>query len=245
MIRLIQEQDVTKLTAMIKLISFDLDNTLWNNQSVMKRCIPKVNSWISSNVPNADTVSTERVGQIRSELIQSYPEHAHRVTWLRLTTYQRWFEEAGLAPNESKLWAQQAFDVFWRERIEVTPFVEVKPALERLQGRVKLVALSNGNSSLAHAGLAQYFDGALFADALPAAKPNPIGLETAMSMFSVTPQQTLHVGDSYQDDIAMAVEAGAHALWLNDSDAPPPVGWHAQSVAEMFAMIEDMLALDL
>jgi len=245
MIRPIQEHDVVKRYPMIKLISFDLDNTLWNNQSVMKRCIPKVNDWIRSNVPNTDNVSTERVGQIRSEIIEEFPQHAHRVTWLRVTTYQRWFQEAGLAPNESKLWAQQAFDVFWRERIEVTPFIEVKPALEKLSGRVKLVALSNGNSSLAHAGLAQYFDGALFADALPAAKPNPVGLQTAMAMFGVTPEQTLHVGDSYKDDIAMAVEAGAHALWLDEGDTPPPIGWHAQSVAEMFEMIEQMLALDL
>jgi putative hydrolase of the HAD superfamily len=229
---------------MIKLISFDLDNTLWNNQSVMKRCIPTVNSWIEENVPQSTKVPSERVGQIRSELMQAHPEHAHKVSWLRLTTYQRWFAEAGLAPNESKLAAQAAFDVFWRARIEVTPFPEVKPALEKLVGRVKLAALSNGNSSLAHAGLAQYFDAALFADALPKAKPSPIGLQTAMAMFDAKPEETLHVGDSYSDDIEMAINAGAHALWLNEGDTPPPVGWHAQTVTEMFEMIEQMLAMN-
>ncbi len=227
--------------SMIKLISFDLDNTLWNNASVMKRCIPKVNQWISEQIPESLSVSTERVGQIRSELINANPKQAHKVTWLRLATYQQWFREAGLSPDSADLAAQQAFDVFWRDRINVKLFDGVRARLEALSKRATLVAITNGNSSLAHAGIADYFSASFFADHMPAAKPDPIALRTAMKLFDVSPEQTLHVGDSYSDDIEMAINVGANALWLNEGDMPPPMGWHAQTPNEMFDLIDEML----
>lgn len=227
---------------MIKLITFDLDNTLWNNHIVMQRCIPKVNSWIADQVPESVNVTTERVGQIRSELIDSAPQHAHRVSWLRLHTYINWFTEAGLSPASAKLAAEQAFDVFWRDRINVQPFDGVAQRLQQLSEKTTLAVITNGNSSLAHAGLAQYFSASFFADHMPAAKPDPVALVTAMAMFNARPEQTLHVGDSYTDDIEMAINVGANALWLNEGDMPPPLGWHAKDPDEMFDMIDAMLA---
>ena len=54
--------------------------------------------------------------------------------------------------SDAQSHADEAFEVFYRERNRVTLYADVKDALERLRRRYRLFALSNGNADLSAAG---------------------------------------------------------------------------------------------
>src|SRR5207247_616861 len=61
--------------------------------------------------------------------------------------------------------ADDAFEIFLRERNRVEFYADVRPALERLRAKYRIFALSNGNADLDRCGIADLFDGHVTASA--------------------------------------------------------------------------------
>jgi phosphoglycolate phosphatase len=86
----------------------------------------------------------------------------------------------------------------------------VRPTLERLRGR-ELTVLTNkpegfSRKMLAGLGIANYFSRVYGGDSFEKKKPDPVGVFRLMEEASVTPRETLVVGDSDTD-----VQAGRNA----------------------------------
>jgi putative hydrolase of the HAD superfamily len=93
----------------------------------------------------------------------------------------------------------------------------VKPALERLARRYRLIAVSNGNAEVARIGLGEYFAGSVSARLHGVAKPDPSIFHAACAVARAAPHQVLHLGD----DLALDVDGALPRAFTRAGSAAP------------------------
>lgn len=204
----------------IRLITFDLDDTLWQAAPIIQGAEIALRDWLILNAPKLGNFSIEVLGNIRQQLLESEPALRHRISELRCRILLRALTAAGYPAAEAQDMAEQAFAVFLQARhaIELAP--EILPMLENLANRYTLGVITNGNADIRRLGLADYFRFALCAEELGIGKPDPRPFRTALDRAGVKAAQAVHVGDHYQDDIAGAQGAGLRAIWFNPAGVP-------------------------
>ncbi|MBE2894887.1 HAD-IA family hydrolase [Spirabiliibacterium falconis] len=198
--------------APIKIISFDLDDTLYDNQPVMvdaehaflmmlqqKSELAQLNenywakwkNWIASRNP----LVCEDVVQWRVATIQAMLHH-HGIS--------------GVRGQQILLDCMTEF-VHWRHKVKAS--AEIVAILDRLAVRFPLAAISNGNL-VPHQINLPHFSLYLRGGQHGRAKPHADLFRQTATYFAVQPYEILHVGDSLITDVAGAINAGCQAAWL-------------------------------
>ena len=204
--------DPVKFPSGIKLITLDLDDTLWPCMPVIKRAEKAVLDWLCQYAPDlAHQHSVESLREHRQLIARQNPQIAYNLTLTRKISLQQLL----LKFNYESDLAETAITVFREARNKVEPFADVMPALDQLGTRYKLIAITNGNVQISKTPLAGYFRHTLTAENVGAAKPDPAIFTEAMRIAGVTPDETLHVGDDPETDIEAARQAGLHSIWIN------------------------------
>jgi putative hydrolase of the HAD superfamily len=182
--------------------------------------------------------SLESMRDVRARMALEHPAMRHDFTWLRLESLRHHAREAGYAESM----AQEAFEVFYRARNEVTLYEDVLPALERLQRRFRLLAVSNGNADLAAIGLARYFEHALAAREAGMLKPDPRIFDLLLQRAGLGTDEVVHVGDDVVADVEGARRAGVTPVWLNRSgrawSAPGAPPLTVSTLHELVALLD-------
>lgn len=224
----------------IRVISLDLDDTLWAIGPVIARAEATLWSWYAEHYPRiGDHWDTEAVNRLRAEVVAEHAHMSHDLRFLRRTIMARMAIAAGY--DESLV--DDAFAVFDRERNTVELFPDVLPALEQLAADYRLVAVTNGNARLDAIGIDHLFDGSIAAAEVGAAKPDARIFSAVCERHDVTPDQVLHVGDHPELDVLGAQKVGFRTAWMNRSAAdwpgslPPPDAQvsHLQELADWLA----------
>lgn len=227
---------------MIKLITFDLDDTLWDVAPTLDSAEAALRDWLARHAARLEGVPTEHLWTIRSRLLSAEPELKHRISELRRRVLFTALREAGYAEAEARDMAEQAFQTFLAARHEVQIFPEVQPTLEILANRYTLGVLTNGNADIRRLGLADYFRFALCAEELGVGKPDPHPFREALRRGGVPAEQTVHVGDHPNDDIRGAQGAGLRAIWFNPAGKPWPHEGHPDAEIRSLAELPALLA---
>lgn len=226
----------------LRLITFDLDDTLWDVAPVMHGAEASLRDWLAVQAPRLGPVPVEHLWAIRKRLLGAEPMLKHRLSELRRRILFHALTDAGYAEAESHELAEQGFQVFLAARHQVELFPEVHPTLERLALRFSLGVITNGNADVHRLGLADYFQFALCAEELGIGKPDPHPFQTALQRAGVTAAQAVHIGDHPSDDIAGARAAGMRAIWFNpqgkawEGDGLPDA--QISSLAELPTLLE-------
>ena len=211
----------------IKLITFDLDDTLWDTAPVIASAEVVLRDWLEANAPTLGGVPVEHLYAIRERLVQAEPGLRHRISALRRRVLFHALEEAGYSQRQAQALANEGFEVFLHARHQVEVFPEVQPVLEILRHQYLLGVVTNGNADVGRLGLADYFKFALCAEDLGIGKPDPAPFLEALRRADVDAGAAVHVGDHPGDDIAGAQRAGLRAVWFNPqgktwtTDTPP------------------------
>jgi putative hydrolase of the HAD superfamily len=97
---------------------------------------------------------------------------------------------------------------------------DVLPTLAALRAKgVRLVVVSNWDSTLPglleRLALASSFDAILVSAVFGASKPSPRLFQEALRLAGVAPEEAVHVGDSFDDDVVGARGAGIRAFLLD------------------------------
>ncbi|GAB6930152.1 HAD family hydrolase [Paenibacillus sp. JCM 10914] len=108
------------------------------------------------------------------------------------------------------------------------PYVyeETFEVLGELQGKVKLLLLTNGSPDLQQEKLdgvpelAPYFDQIVISGSFGKGKPDVTIFEHALNLLEVPADQALMVGDKLTTDIKGGNAAGLHTVWINRVDRP-------------------------
>jgi putative hydrolase of the HAD superfamily len=195
-----------------RLISFDLDDTLWDIGAVVSHAERRLHAWFAAHHPAvAAHWSVADLQRLRQEAEARHPELAGDMQALRKASLRRALVEAGADAGL----VDPAFEVFWAARHEVVLHADVLPALETLRRRCRLVAITNGNAELERTPVGRYFEFTLTAAGVGHAKPAPEIFHRACARAGVAPADALHVGDDPHYDVEGALGAGLRAVWLN------------------------------
>ncbi len=196
----------------VRLICFDLDDTLWPCHPVIHAAEAECYAWLAREAPrltarhSADQLRTHRL-----ELGRSQPEIAHDLTEVRRRSLAILLEAEGYDRDL----ARQANAVFRAARNRVTPYAEVPGALARLRRHYTLVSVTNGNSQIERTPLHASFDHSLTAAEVGAAKPDPAIFHAASRRSGIPLGGFLHVGDDPVRDVQAARDLGLTTVWMN------------------------------
>jgi putative hydrolase of the HAD superfamily len=196
----------------VRLICFDLDDTLWPCRPVIEEAEQVCYAWLEAEAPRL--TSRYSLDQLRAHRLQvgrRQPHIAHDMTEVRRHSLAQLLNQTGYA----EALAQQASDVFRQARNRVTPYEDVKDALARLSHHFTLVSVTNGNSQIEHTPLADSFDHSLSAAEVGAAKPDPAMFHAASARSGIPLSSFLHVGDDPLRDVQAARNLDVKAVWVN------------------------------
>ena len=207
----------------IKLITFDLDDTLWDTAPVIVSAEATLRQWLTDHAPNLGGVPVEHLWAIRERVLSQEPGLKHRISALRRKVLFHALEEAGYDQAQASALADQSFEVFLHARHQLQIFPEVQPTLEALANHYTLGVVTNGNADVRRLGLADYFKFALCAEDIGIGKPDSRLFHEALQRGGVSADNTVHIGDHPGDDIAGAQQAGLRAIWFN----PTGKAWEA------------------
>lgn len=213
---------------MIKLITFDLDDTLWHTAPAIVSAEAILRDWLTENAPKLGPVPVEHLWEIRARLVDADPTFKHRISALRRRVLFHALEDAGYSAGEAQELADKGFEVFLNGRHQVEIFPEVHPTLEILARTFTLGVITNGNADVRRLGLADYFAFALCAEELGIGKPDPAPFLEALRRGNVDAGAAVHIGDHPGDDIAGAQQAGMRAIWYNPTGKP----WEAEKLPD-------------
>ena len=204
----------------VQAVIFDLDDTLWEVGPVIVRAEHAMLGFLAGRYPRVlERHTLDSMRDVRARMALEHPAMRHDFTWLRLESLRCHAREAGYPETM----AQEAFAVFYRARNEVTLYEDALPALERLHGRFRLFAISNGNADLDAIGLARFFEHSLAAREAGVLKPDPRIFVLLLERAGLPPQNVVHVGDDAVADVEGARRAGVTPVWLDRAGE----GWHA------------------
>jgi putative hydrolase of the HAD superfamily len=212
----------------IRVITFDLDNTLWDVEPALLRAEEKQQNWLMAHRPGSvESMSHEALFEFKKSVWKRHPNLAHNVTEMRIQTLFELQTQAGYAETEAREGAKQAFQEFLQERHKVELYEEALGVLEKLARDYTLGALTNGNADIYKTDAAEYFDFAFLAEEVGASKPQPDMFHAALEYAGVSPEQVVHVGDDPDHDIRGAREVGMHTVWMNPRGLEWPAGERA------------------
>lgn len=201
---------------MIKVISFDLDDTLWAVQPVIDEANRRLYAWYQEHAPLfSERFSLADFAQLQEQAHEHYPHHAYSVTRVRQNMIRLGLSQAGYQGEELTRLCDESFEVFLAARNEVSFFDHALTMIAALHPDYQLGALSNGNADIDRVGLDRYFDFAIHADHIGIGKPDKRMFQAMLDLTGTQPEEVLHVGDSLDHDIAGAIDAGIHSLWVN------------------------------
>lgn len=200
----------------IKLITFDLDNTLWHTDPVIIRAEQVQWHWIEKLSPTVhDYFTPELLQKLKVKVAMQRPELRHKLSQLRLEFLKQVFSTCGESTAQAELFAQRAFDEFLQVRNQVELFPGALALLEALQQDYQVIALSNGNSDLSKIGLGHLFKAHFHAENVDRPKPNHDMFLAALEHARVDASESLHIGDHPQQDIEAAKQLGFKTVWAN------------------------------
>jgi len=212
----------------ISVITFDLDNTLWDVEPALIRAEQAQQDWLLQHRPGAtEAYDHQGLWEFKKSVWRRHPHLLHHVSQMRIQMLYELQVAAGYAEEESRSGAQLAFAAFLLERHKVALYEEALEILELLSRNYTLGALTNGNADIYKTDAAEYFDFAFLAEDIGASKPHPDMFHAALQQAAVGAEQIIHVGDNPEHDIQGAQAVGMHTVWMNSRQAEWPGGERA------------------
>ncbi len=207
----------------IKLITFDLDNTLWHTDPVIVRAEQTLWSWIQTQYPHvAEQFTLDSLQALKAEVANQQPQLRHKLSQLRLAFLSQLFQRCGYTQKEAEILAQQGFVEFIKARNDVELFPEALNMLQILQQDYQIIALSNGNADLKAIGIDHFFEAHFHAENVPQPKPHKDMFIAALQHTGVSVEECIHIGDHPEQDIHAAKRLGIHTIWANVLNASWP-----------------------
>jgi putative hydrolase of the HAD superfamily len=197
----------------VEALSFDLDDTLYENGSVIQRA----EDWLADQLKNT-IVETAHLNhyhwlRYKQRVLRERPELGHDVSACRLAWLELALHECG--SKNAKARSCELLDGFIAVRSDLQVPPESFALLDRLAARYPLIAITNGNVDTTRIGLAPYFTQVLKPIDGVRCKPHADLFKQAQLVLDVAPDAIAHIGDHPVTDVAGALACGYRAIWLN------------------------------
>jgi FMN hydrolase / 5-amino-6-(5-phospho-D-ribitylamino)uracil phosphatase len=226
----------------IRVISFDADQTLWDFRGVMQRALARTVEEICRRYPQIEIDAAE-LQEIRHAVAEGYRGRPHSLGVVREESFRVALERHGVDPAEAALVATDLLEHYMTIRFsEIELYDDVRPALAGLRNRYRLALISNGNTDPDRSGLPNMFDAVVLGPDHGIEKPNPLAFQIVSGQLAVATTEMVHVGDD-ADDVIGANGVGAVSVLLDrgDRDLDPELreaaGFVIKSLSELPAVL--------
>ncbi len=200
----------------IRAISFDLDDTLYDNRPVIEHA----EQWMVAHMRDRylETAMFDRSWwhRLKLELQREQPALRDDVSLCRQLLLQRGLMEGGMAEAAAQQEAAAVFAQFLEVRSQIAVPDTTRRVLAALAEKYPLVVITNGNVLLERLGLDGQFQHVLKAGGGFRMKPAPDLFADMAQRLGLPHSQILHVGDDVTTDVAGAIHNGYRSAWLND-----------------------------
>lgn len=203
----------------IKAISFDLDDTLYDNRPIIAAAEGTLLEWLAKEYPRSGNWQAADWRALKRQLLQQRAELTHDTSAARLALLQTGLEMLGYEKNEAKLGAKAGLALFLERRSDFRVSQEVLALLAQLAERFRLVGITNGNVDAGRIGLGEMFEFVLHPGNGIRRKPWGDMFQLAAERLVLPSEALLHVGDHPLTDVEGARKAGCQAAWLNPAFA--------------------------
>ncbi|ELR63234.1 2-haloalkanoic acid dehalogenase [Photobacterium marinum] len=200
----------------LKALTFDLDDTLYDNRPVIHRAEQAMHDWLAEHHPCSHKVERDDWKRLKMELAAEDPMLRHDVTRWRYEVLRVGLMQLGYTRPKAEQAADDGVARVLVVRNQVDVPEETHRVLSALKQKLPLVAITNGNVDAGKIGLGHYFDRVLVAGRDGLAKPEPDMFELAAKALELPASSILHVGDHLVTDVGGAKQNGFQACWYND-----------------------------
>lgn len=201
---------------MIKVISFDLDDTLWDVKPVLIGAEKRSSAFLKEHCPQLfEHFTFAEMNERRIALWKERTDLSHQISRLRIESVKALLMDCGYPEAQARQFSEAAFEEFIAARHEVSLYEGVEDCLQRLQSQHTLVALTNGNADVHKLSIGRYFDFGIKAEDINSSKPAAPHFELTLERYNIDPQEMLHVGDHAEHDVLGAQQLGIRSVWVN------------------------------
>ena len=198
----------------VRALSFDLDDTLYDNLPVIRNAFLALYNYLIEPYPGImDKYDFNAFISAAKTLRKEQPFNAN-LNHLRRLHIQQVLSESGYRMDENSDLIERSFLVFWQARQQVTLYSDTLRVLEKLSEKLPLVAISNGNACIKSIGLNRFFNFSINAAATGKPKPDSSLFLLASEKLGIQPEQLIHIGDDLINDVGGADNAGCRSIWI-------------------------------
>jgi HAD superfamily hydrolase (TIGR01549 family) len=228
---------------MITTLSFDLDDTLWDPRPALMAADKAQWQTLSERYPHLEQRFTRDViFGCRKQLLSDKPAIIGDVTALRLEVMYRLLVELAVDPLEAQEAAEAAFSAFMSKRNHVDLFADTSSVLDTLAKSYTLVAITNGNADVFQTDIGPYFDLAIRADEVGIAKPARGIFDLTWKKIGCCASEVIHIGDSVENDVQGAINAGVIPIWYNPEGSINQLGVsEVRGLSELPTLIDNLI----
>lgn len=202
----------------IKLITFDLDDTLWDNMPIITRAEIDTRKYIEERVGKIEWGDLNDFLNLREELIKEDPSIAWDISKLRKEIFRKKLAYVKPQSLRDKI-VEEAFTIFINKRHEIQLFDGVENALSELSNKYILGVLTNGNADVYRFDFGKYFEFSISSLEAKNSKPNRAHFDKALEeVENIAFDEIIHIGDHQINDILFASKLGIESLWFNKNN---------------------------
>lgn len=202
----------------IKAMTFDLDDTLYDNRPIIRQVERQMVEWLHQRHPISASQPLSWWYDLKRTLAEQDTWLPNDVTLWRYKQIERGLTLLGYQPQQAQQAATEAIEQVLELRSNFTVPSESHQVLSELAKSVPLVAITNGNVDVDRIGLSNYFSLVLKAGPDGHAKPHRDLFNKAQQFLSLPADEILHVGDHLVSDVLGARKSGMKACWFNDQN---------------------------
>jgi phosphoglycolate phosphatase len=189
------------------LVMFDLDGTLVETA-------PEI--FDAAN----DTLRFFGLPEVTQQQVNDWIGHGTRELLIQALAFSGKVPDSTVRASDGLALSVSRFDTYYQQRCGTRSqlYPQVRETLTALRGQgVKLAVVTNKEGRYtstvldAHS-LTPLLDAVVSGDSFPAKKPDPMGVQSCLCQFGVSPERALFVGDS-SIDVATARNAGVR-VWM-------------------------------
>ena len=201
----------------IKMITFDLDDTLWDNRPTIIKAEIDTRKWIEDKVGKVEWGDFNDFLELREELIKEDKSIAWDISKLRKEIFRKKLSHVNPIKLRNEI-VESAFDIFISKRHEIVFFDGVEECIADLSKKYLLGILTNGNADIYKFDIGKYFKFSISSLEARDSKPNRSHFDMALAQVNdITFENMLHIGDHQINDMYAADNLGIDCLWFNNN----------------------------
>lgn len=208
------------------IVIFDLDDTLCDYAGVKVRALAEVAVSVAEAGCDPDSYM-QRYRDKEPGLFRDFASGRITRDEYRIRRFAEPFDRS---IDDPTAYSRQLNDLYMEiANGSVDLFEDVEPALRAIEAdRIVCAILTNGPSDgqrtkLNRSGLDRMIEHVYISEEIGTAKPSAAAFHKVTESLGIPREAAVMVGDSLQDDVRGALDAGLHAVWINRGDGGEPV----------------------